>query len=257
MSERTDQDLLKLTQRGDRPAAAELYARFAPRLRLLARSILNDEFLAADVVQGVFVKILDLKHHQAAQVSDPLAWLIRSTRNEALNLIRTDRRARARASIHASMRAAAGMNDGRAGYSAIGDSSGASSSRGPGGLAPSQRDEHDRLLDAMAALSPELRELIVLKHLVGMTFDQLAQTLGENRSTLSSRYRVALNKLKESLDAPSAASARHAPIGVRPVGHTNAAAAVSTSVMSESLPRREAEGRGRSGRSPGHAGGTP
>lgn len=252
MSERSDQDLLRLTQRGDRPAAAELYARFAPRLRLLARSILNDEFLASDVVQGVFVKILDLKHHQAAQVGDPLAWLIRSTRNEALNLIRTDRRARARASIHASMRAAAGLGDA---HSASHGRTGASRGMFAGGLAPTERDEHERLLDAMDALTPEQRELIVLKHLVGMTFDQLAETLGENRSTLSSRYRVALNALKEALEEPHQSTSSRVAHAVKGVSHTSAAVAVSPLVAAPSHTRTSEHPRGAS---PNHrGGGTP
>ncbi len=251
MSERTDQDLLRLTQRGDRPAAAELYARFAPRLRLLARSILNDEFLAADVVQGVFVKILDLKHHQAAQVSDPLAWLIRSTRNEALNLIRTDRRARARASVHASMRAAAGLGDSPSGsYGRAGGARGAGGAGGAGSLAPTQRDEHERLLDAMDALTPEQRELIVLKHLVGMTFDQLAETLGENRSTLSSRYRVALSALKQAMDVPQRHSTRHAPLGVKSAEHTNAGVAVSPSIKAHVRTGRAGDPAERTGGTP-------
>ena len=173
---RSDQDLLVLTHAGDREAAAALYVRYAHRLRLFARTVLHDEFLAADVVQCVFVKILQLKRKEVKSIRDPLAWLIRSTRNEALNLLRTDSRARARAAVHASMRTAVDID-----RSAV---------SGDGG----------ELLDHLDRLKGEQRELIVLKHLVGMTFDQLAETLGENRSTLASRYRGAMETLRELVE---------------------------------------------------------
>ena len=43
------------------------------------------------------------------------------------------------------------------------------------------------------------REVIVLKHIVGMTFDQLALALSANRSTVASRYRNAVARLRQQL----------------------------------------------------------
>lgn len=196
MHERSDRDLLLLTYRGDRRAAAMLYARFAPRLTLFARSVLHDEFLAADVVQSVFVKLLDLRRRDIGRIDDALAWLIRSTRNEALNLIRTDRRARARASRHAEISAALALP--------------------PGGM------DQQALLEQIDRLPEDQRELLVLKNLVGLTFDQLAESLGENRSTLASRYRVALGALRERMSnlqerpGQSQSKQEHGPLSRHP-----------------------------------------
>ena len=171
MHDRSERDLLMLTHRGDKAAAGALYARYARPLTIVARSILHDEFLAADVVQCVFLKILSLTRRDLRTILDPFAWLVRSTRNEALNLIRTDSRARARAARHASMREAV--------------------------VLPSYSTVRAELLDLLNTLTEDQREIIILKHLVGLTFDQLAETLGENRSTIASRYRVALATLRD------------------------------------------------------------
>ncbi|MFG0252094.1 MAG: RNA polymerase sigma factor, partial [Phycisphaerales bacterium JB038] len=55
---------------------------------------------------------------------------------------------------------------------------------------------HD-LADAIEALTPPLREVVVLKHVAGLTFDQMALATGENRNTLAARYRRALQDLRE------------------------------------------------------------
>lgn len=199
MDERSDRELLTLTHRGDKAAAGILYARFSRPLAMFARSVLHDEFLAADVVQTVFLKILALNRREIRTIIDPFAWLVRSTRNEALNLIRTDSRARARAARHASMRDAVTL--------------------------PSYSTARADLLDLLNALTEDQRELIVLKHLVGLTFDQLSEALGENRSTIASRYRVAIMTLRDiasQADAPPLPSPLASPPPPSSQPHNNA-----------------------------------
>ena len=51
----------------------------------------------------------------------------------------------------------------------------------------------------IAALEDDQREVVVMKVYGQLTFDQIAQTLGEPLQTVASRYRRAMQKLKEQL----------------------------------------------------------
>jgi RNA polymerase sigma-70 factor, ECF subfamily len=60
-----------------------------------------------------------------------------------------------------------------------------------------RRAEAQRLLDALAALPPEQREVIVLREERDLTLEQIAQLQGVGRETVKSRLRYALAKLRE------------------------------------------------------------
>lgn len=166
-----DTQLLIDTHRGDHDAAVRLHVRMAPRMLAYARAILNHDAAAEDAVQQVFLRILTLGRDEVTAVTDALAWLIRLTRNAALNNARSDQRARDRARPWRP-------------YSAT--------------LGPSPGDPHEELLEAIGELEPDARELIVLKHVAGLTFDQMAVSLGDSRGTVVSRYRSALDRLRAS-----------------------------------------------------------
>lgn len=52
---------------------------------------------------------------------------------------------------------------------------------------------------AVKALPPNLREVVVLKTWSGLTFQQIADTLGIPMNTAASRYRYALEHLRDAL----------------------------------------------------------
>ena len=53
------------------------------------------------------------------------------------------------------------------------------------------------LLHAIERLPPEQKEVITLKIWSELTFDEIARTLDLSLNTVASRYRYALDKLKE------------------------------------------------------------
>jgi RNA polymerase sigma-70 factor (ECF subfamily) len=63
------------------------------------------------------------------------------------------------------------------------------------------RDEE--LEQAVKTLPPNLREVLVLKIWSGLTFQQIAETLGIPANTAASRYRYALERLRSSLKEAS------------------------------------------------------
>ncbi|MGD9691026.1 MAG: RNA polymerase sigma factor [Phycisphaerales bacterium] len=175
----TDFELLLLTHGGNADAAVALWARFGPRMIALACAVLRerDTLTAQDVVQGVFVRLLALERRTIRDVKDVAAWLSRLTRNAALNHIRENSRRRAR--VQRATQGKVVYERGSAGMTA-------------GPLPPDLRE-------ALDALPDEQRDTILLKHVAGLTFDQMAHAMEENRNTIASRYRAAMAHLRRVL----------------------------------------------------------
>ncbi|MGE4197848.1 MAG: RNA polymerase sigma factor [Phycisphaerales bacterium] len=176
--------LLLDTHRGDHAAAEALWDLFAPRLRLCAMTILRNGADADDAVQHAMCGILALPSARVTEIRDVAPFLVRVVRRTALNMLRSARRERRRAS------ATARHDD-----------------------AP-HRDLHaidPDLALAIDALPRRLAEVIILKHIVGMTFDELAAALDQNRRTVAACHRAAIERLRIIVsarrDAP--ANSRH------------------------------------------------
>lgn len=60
-------------------------------------------------------------------------------------------------------------------------------------------ESHEFIRAAIEALPLDQREVLVMKLYGGLTFDQIGQSMGAPLSTVASRYRRALDKLKEQL----------------------------------------------------------
>lgn len=166
-----DRRLLQLMHKGHESAARELWQRFSPRLLAYARSIVPSA--ADDVVQSVFMTILEQPRSAIKQVDDPGAWMLVLTRRCALNHLRTTRRDIAR------RQAAAGIQ------------------RESAAIKPGESESLSR---ALGELPRRLREVVVLRHIAGLTFDQVATALGANRNTAAARYREAIRRLRLVLD---------------------------------------------------------
>ncbi len=180
-----DRQLLIETHRGDSDAAVALWSRFGPRMVALAATVLRerDMITAQDVVQGVFVRLLALDARVVRQVEDVAAWLARLTRNAALNHIRECSRRRARVQR---------ATEGKVVFQAP--------ATGEPSLPPD-------LQTAIEALPDDQRDALLLKHVGGLTFDQMADALGQNRNTIASRYRAGLSALRRLLGVAPADSA--------------------------------------------------
>lgn len=67
------------------------------------------------------------------------------------------------------------------------------------GLNPDERAFGDALSAALVELPPEQRAVVHLRLWEGLTFEQIAQTLGLPPNTAASRYRYGLDKLRQRL----------------------------------------------------------
>jgi len=173
-----DRQLLLRMRRGDEAAAALLWQRHATRLLAYARAILGrrDPHGAHDIVQQIFLTALRAPRSQATAVLDVPGWLLILTRHAAINHVRSLRREQARLN-HVPRPS-------------------------PSPATVVSHPESTDLTSALDQLPRPMREVVVLKHIAGLTFDQIAESLGANRSTLASRYRAALDLLRTMLADP-------------------------------------------------------
>ena len=179
-----DRQLLIETHRGHEASARLLWARHAPRLTAHARAIVRDA--ADDVVQTVLCRILELPARRIRAIDDVPAFLAAAVRRESLNHLRAARRAHSR--------------------------------RRPA-PPPADPPAHTReyapfhapdLQAALNRLPRRLREVVVLKHVAELTFDQIAAALATNRNTVASRYRSAVAALRALIQpVPSTEGAVH------------------------------------------------
>lgn len=157
--------------------------RLGPRVFALVRARCGDPELAEEIAQSVFVTVAE-RLPTMADISGFESWVF----TVALNRLRDEMRRRTR---HA--RPSGDLE-------ALGGSGGDSAFTSPP-VPPSEPDPRIRDLErAMAELSPADREIIDLRHLGGLSFQQMADLLGEPLGTLLSRHHRAVARLRASME---------------------------------------------------------
>lgn len=179
-----DQLLARATQ-GDQQAWRMLVDRYAGRVYGVLRSNGVDPDRADEITQSVFCTVA-AKLPGYVEQGHFESWLFRI----ALNRLRDDARRRKR---HAKPVGDSGV------FENIGDQREAAR-EGP------EPEELAALHAALAKLTPSDREVIDLRHIGGMSFKQMAETLQEPLGTLLARHHRALQKLRAILDGKGGSS---------------------------------------------------
>ncbi|QYK48100.1 MAG: RNA polymerase sigma factor [Phycisphaeraceae bacterium] len=173
----SDLELVRLIRKGDERAARELWARVGPSLLAVARAVTRDAQRAEDVVQQAMCRVLELRERQVREIRDVSVFLACMVRRLAINDVRSN----GRHTRHGHDAGIAGVHRADVGRATI-----------------SERSD-ERLSEAIASLPDELAEVVLLRHVGGLTFDQLAFSLDQNRSTIAGRYRRAIEELERLL----------------------------------------------------------
>jgi RNA polymerase sigma-70 factor (ECF subfamily) len=173
-------------QAGERDALAFLYARFADDVCRYARSVLHKQHEAEDVTQQVFAKLLGVIGSYEQRDVPFLAWLLRVTRNVAIDQLR-----RQRAIPVPEVRASVPPWD------------------------PSSSATAKELTAALAALPPAQREVLVLRHFVGLSPGEIATRTGRSEGAVTGLHHRGRKALIRDLTsrgaAPVTSSARSTP----------------------------------------------
>jgi RNA polymerase sigma-70 factor (ECF subfamily) len=162
--------LVRAAQRGSAEAFAELFRRHWPRAHRAAWLVIHDATAAEDVAQEAFLAaIRSLDRFDRRRPFGP--WLHRIVVNRAIDYARARELRREVASLALEAAAADAPS------------------------APS-----DDLLAALAALPPEQRAVVVMRHLLGFTPGEIAGSLGLPRGTVNSRLRRGLDGLQAAVE---------------------------------------------------------
>jgi len=174
-----ERDLVTAAQNGDEAAFRELYKTYHRRIWTLVLYSIGDPLQAQDIFQTVFFKAFRGLHAFRFQ-SGLFTWIYRIARNECLNHLR--RRGAPAIPLEAIL--------------GSGDEIDARSLP-PG---PDTRSERDAVLrQAVMRLPLKLREVVVLKYLEGLTYEEMSRALGCAPGTVASRLNRALAELGERL----------------------------------------------------------
>ena len=144
-----------------------LYAAHGPALVAYACSFAADAAAAEDAVHQVFLRLL---RGDTVVPDAPVAYLYRAVRNAGLN-------ARRNGSRDVPLETETACFEHRRG----------------------DREAALALQTALAALPEEQREVVVMRIWSGMTLEEISAATGAPLNTVASRYRYALEKLRERL----------------------------------------------------------
>jgi RNA polymerase sigma-70 factor, ECF subfamily len=142
-------------QSGDRDALAYIYVRFADDICGYARSIVHDHHAAEDVTQQVFTKLIRVIGKYQERDVPFFAWMLRVTRNCALD--------------HLRKQTPLPVEEVRGEYGR--------------GCVPGEGHVSE-LVAALATLPHAQREVLVLRHLAGLSPGEIAQVIGKSESSI-------------------------------------------------------------------------
>ena len=162
-----------LVRKNDPSALDLIYDAFGSRLYRYLLVLLGNEHISEDVLQNVFVRLAE-NPERLERVDNLAGYLFAMARNMALN----------------ARRGRAGREENIEDYAGI---------LAVDAVDPEIADDREQILGALQRLPLEQREVVAMKCWQGMTFDEIALALKVSLNTAASRYRYALNKLREQL----------------------------------------------------------
>jgi RNA polymerase sigma-70 factor, ECF subfamily len=160
---------------GDMSALHFLYVRFADDVCAYVRSIVRDPHAAEDITQNVFAKLMKAIHKYERRDVPFAAWIIRVARNVALDHMRAARQIPVEE-----------VRTSDEGGELVGF------------------DRAQCLRDALQRLPHDQREVLVLRHVAGLSPGEIAERLGKTEASihgLHHRGRGALRAALRELEA--------------------------------------------------------
>src|SRR5438477_2142994 len=178
MKSLSDQDLMRIVQAGDFSPASEIYDRYSSRIYNFTYRFLRNSEAAEDATQEVFVKML--KHANQFNGEAKLStWLFSITANWCRDYLRkADNKAKEAEDVLISLPAPAELSPERM---------------------LERRENEQRIQKALAVLTPEQREAILLSRYQGLSYAEIAQISGCSEGAVKTRVFRAMETLKKAL----------------------------------------------------------
>jgi RNA polymerase sigma-70 factor (ECF subfamily) len=161
---------------GDREALGELYLTYAGNVYGYVCSIVHDEYEAEDVTQQVFAKLMTALGRYEPRTVPFSAWILRVAHNAAIDHVRARRR------MASDELQAAGEQE-----------------------LPTGTDGRAALRAAFAAIPPEQRCVVLMRHVVGLTPPEIAKRIGKSENAVHGLHHRGRRALRAQLAAMGSA----------------------------------------------------
>jgi len=178
MKHLNDQELMRIVQGGDFSPASEIYDRYSGRIYNFAFRFLKNAEAAEDATQEVFVKMLRYANqfNGDAKLS---TWLFSITANWCRDYLRkADNKAKESDDVLVQLPASSELSPDRT---------------------LEQRENEQLVRKALATLTPEQREAILLSRYQGLSYAEIAQIAGCSEGAVKTRVFRAMETLKKTL----------------------------------------------------------
>lgn len=154
---------------GDRDALQFLYVRYSNNIYGYVRSIVRDDYEAEDVTQHVFAKLMTTIVKYDERGVPFFAWLLRLARNVAIDHLRSNRLTPTETVID------------------------------PDVSSGSDLDRAETVRGALATLPDEQRQVVFLRHVVGLTPGEIADRMGRTESSIHGLHHRGRRALQREL----------------------------------------------------------
>ncbi len=172
----SDEALVAGFTTGDPDVARVFLGRFQDRVYGLARAITRDPMAAQEVAQDAFLRAWRYGASYDPRRGSVTAWLLRITRNAALDYVRTSQRRLDHVAVDL-----AGATDDMAGDADV----------------VSPLGDLDAIADGLRALPTEQRETLMAAAYYGFTTREISEAWDLPLGTVKTRLRLALAKLRD------------------------------------------------------------
>jgi len=177
-----DEALIGLVRQHQEAALSVLYDRYGRLVYSLAFNALQDQALAEEITQDVFLRIWNKADTFRAEQGKLVTWMTSITRYRAIDVIR-------RRNVRPEGNQAAWIED--PGFDLPGDMDVEAEVE--------ILDSSRQIQKAVAQLPDEQRLVLSLAYFQGYTHSLIAETLGEPLGTVKTRIRLAMQKLRQFL----------------------------------------------------------
>lgn len=179
----TDGQLVSLYRNGNEEAFAELLNRHQDRVFTTIYLIVKDRYLAEDLMQEVFIKaIKTIKAGRYNEEGKFLPWILRIAHNLSIDQFRKEKRYPTIV-----------MEDGSSVFNSL------EFSQAPVESEHIKQDTHNLLKQQIKELPESQREVLVMRHYMQMSFQEIADATGVSINTALGRMRYALINLRKKL----------------------------------------------------------
>lgn len=186
----TDSELVKAFQDGESGAMEVLVYKYKDKIFTTIKILVTDHYLAEDMFQEVFIKIIDrIRAGKYNEEGKFLHWATRIAHNLCIDHFRKVKRT-----------PVITTNDDRDLFETLNISPDSADS------AMLRSESHSRVRQLIEQLSPEQREIIVLRHYANLSFKEIAEMTNTSINTALGRMRYGLMNMRKTMEAKQVAA---------------------------------------------------